>query len=321
MKKLILALIGVWFLLVPCSSEAQKVYRIGGLSSGDQFLPSLEGFRSRMKELGYIDGKNVHYDFHNSKGDPELLKTLAQNIVHGKPDVIVTSSSTATAPLAKATEGRNIPVVFLSAGNPLKFVKSYARPGNNITGISNATMELIEKRFELLKELDPSVKRVAALNNPKGINYQENATSTREAAKRLGLTLLEVEVTSREEIAKVLPNLTRNKVDAIAALADTLITSGIEMIVDHSIKERLPVIPMILANVNKGCLATYAADYFALGQQGAVMVDKILKGSKPADLPVEQPYKLKLIINLKTAKAIGLKISREMLLRADEVIE
>ncbi len=321
MKKLILALIGVWVLLVPCSSEAQKVYRIDGLSSGDQFLPSLEGFKSRMRELGYVEGKNVLYDFHNSKGDPELLKTMAQNMVRGKPDVIVTSSSTATVSLVKATESANIPVVFLSAGNPLKLVKSYARPGNNITGISTAALELTEKRLELLKELDPSVKRVATLNNPNGVNYQENATSIREAAKKLGLTLLEVEVTSREEIAKVLPNLTRKKVDAIAALADALITSGIEMIVDHSIKEKLPVIPVILTNVNKGCLATYGADYFALGQQGAVMVDKILKGSKPGDLPVEQPYKLKLVINLKTAKAIGLKISREMLLRADEVIE
>lgn len=305
----------------PQLALAQKVYRIGGLVSADQFLSSLEGFKNRMTEMGYIEGKNVRYDLHNSKGDPESLKSLAKKLVEDKPDLIVTSSTTATLPVAKATEGTNIPVVFLSAANPLKFVKSYSSSGNNLTGVSSSSLDLTEKRLELLKQLVPNGKRVISLHNRAGVNYEDHLRLTREGAKRLALNLVEVDVTSAEGLRQKLPVLTKKVGDAIFLQPDALITAAIKDIAQHAVAERLPCIPAIVENVRHGALATYSTDYFDMGRQGAVLVDKVLRGSKPSDLPIELPSKLQLVINLKTAKAIGLKIPKEILLRTDQVIE
>ncbi len=321
MKKSILALIAIWILSCPQPSEAQKVYRIGGLVADDQFVPAFDGFKAKMAELGYSDGKNIKYDLHNALGDREALKRLTQKVVQDKPDVIVTSSTTATAPVAKATEGTNLPVVFLSAGNPLQFVKSYVSSGNNLTGISSSSLDLTDKRMELLKELAPRVKRVIALQVPGEINYEEARRLTLEAAKKLGLVLVEVQA-SREEIKKKISGLVTRKLgDGLLIPPVAAVISAIEEIAQQAIKERLPVVGANIENVKRGALAAYSSDYFALGQQGAVLVDKILKGAKPSDLPIEQPFKLKLVLNLKTAKAIGLKIPKEILIRADELIE
>lgn len=302
-------------------AEAQKVYRIGSLNTAEQFVNAFEGFKSRMAELGYVEGRNVHYDFYNAKGSAEALNSFAKKMVQDKVDLIVTSATTSTVAAAKATEGTNIPVLFLSAGNPQKLVKSFASSGSNLAGISSATLEITGKRLELLRELAPSVKRVASFNDPGGVNYQANLIEIREGAKKLGFTLWDIEVRSREEIEKVLPSIRARTADAVFTPPESLITQFIELIAKHAINEKLPLITSLLANVKKGCLATYAADYFALGRQGAVLADKIFKGAKPSDLPIELPSKLKLVLNLKTAKAIGLKIPREILLRADEVIE
>ena len=306
----------------PQLALTQNVFRIGALISDDLFLPAIEGFKKKMAELGYTEGKNINYELHNAKGSAETLNKLAARVVQAKPDLIVTSSTTATAPVAKMTSGTDLPVVFLSAGNPLEFVNSYASSGNNLTGISSATVALTAKRLELLKELAPWVKRVASLNNPNGVNYRENLVAVREAAGKLRFTVTEINVTSREELVRETAAITRRVTDAIFLPPDTVITKNIEVLVTHCIKEKLPLIPPSPQSlVERGGLATYAPDYLALGQQGALLVHKILKGSKPSDLPVEQPVKLKLVINLKTANAIGLKIPKEMLLRADEVIE
>ncbi len=300
---------------------AQKVYRIGSLNTAEQFVNAFEGFKSRMAALGYVEGKNVRYDFYDAKGNVEALNGFAKKMVQDKVDLIVTSATTSTVAAAKATEGTNIPVVFLSAGNPQRLVKSFASSGSNLAGISAATLEITGKRLELLRELVPSAKRIASLNDASGVNFQANLTEIREGAKRMGFTVREIKIRSLEEIEKVLPSVTAKTADAIFTPPDTLITRFIEPIVKHAIGERLPVITSLLANVKKGCLATYAADYFALGRQGALLADKIFKGFKPSDLPIELPSKLSLVINLKTAKAIGLKIPREILLRADEVIQ
>jgi len=302
-------------------AEAQKVYGIGSLNTAEQFVNAFEGFKIRMAELGYVEGRNVRYDFYNAKGNAEALNSFAQKMVRDKVDLIVTSATSSTVAAVKATEGTNIPVVFLSAGNPQKLVKSFASSGSNLAGISAATLEITGKRLELLRELAPWVKRIASLNNPGGANFQANLDEVREGAKRLGFAIWDVEVRNREEIIRDIPAITRKKADAIFTPPDAFITDAIEVIAKHAIKEKLPLITSLLENVKKGCLATYAADYFALGRQGAALADKILKGVKPSDLPIELPEKLKLALNLKTAKAIGLKIPREILLRADEVIE
>lgn len=321
MKKLILALTVFCFLLSSRSSEAQKVHRVAGLVSADVFVPTFDGFKKKMAELGYTEGKNIKYDFYNAKGDQDTLKKLARKFVQDKPDLIITSSATATAPVAKATEGTNLPVVFLNVGNPLEFVKSYASSGNNLTGVSAATLDLTEKRLELLKEIAPRVKRVAALNNPKGLNYQEHLVAVREGAERTGFKIVEVKATSLKELQQVTATITNKVADAIFTQPDPLISANVELVIKQSIKAKLPMLPTLIPSVRSGGLATYGPDYFALGEQGAALVDRILKGAKPSSIPIEQPDKLVLAINLKTAKTIGLKIPREILLRADEVIE
>jgi len=309
-------------MLHPQPALGQKFYRIGALVAADQFLPAIEGFKGKMAEIGYVEGKNVRYEIHNARGDAGTLKQLARKLVQDRPDLIVTSSTTATAAVARTTEGTSIPVVFLSAGNPLKFVKSYSSSGNNLTGITTSSIDLTEKRMELLKELAPGLKKLICLHNPKGENYEANLKATREAAKKLGLQLVEVNVSSSEEIIRRASEIFNRRVgDAVFHPPDAIINAAIMAITSDINRERLPSIVANIGNVKAGALATYSADYFALGQQGAVLVDKVLKGARPRDLPIEQPFKLKLVLNLKTAKAIGLRIPREILLRADEVFE
>ncbi len=322
MKKTVFALIFGFLLCFPNSSGAQKVYRIGAAVTNDRLMLAIEGFKKRMSELGYIEEKNVKYDVYNAHSDLEEVKRIAQKLVQEKPDLIVTSSTSDTAPVAKASSGTNMPVVFLSAGNPLAFVKSYASSGNNLTGISTAAIDLTPKRMELLKELAPGIKRLISINNPNGATYQEYLRATREAAKKLGLELTEVDITSQEELVQwAKSHLHRKLGDAVFYPPDAVILDAIPEAFPYIVREKLPSVSVNVARVKEGALAAYGADYFALGQQGAVLVDKILKGAKPASLPIEQPDKLVLVINLKTAKAIGLKIPKEILIRADEVIE
>lgn len=321
-KKSILAMtLGSFMFTSPVG--AQKVYQIGALVAEDQFSAAFEGFKDKMTGLGYIEGKNVKYYFHNAKGDQDSLKKMVEQLMKDKNDLIVTSSTTATIPVAKATAETNIPVVFLSAGNPLRFVKSYSSSGNNLTGISSSSLDLAEKRLELLKEIAPAVKRVIFINNPLGENHEAYLRLTREAAKRLGLELtdLEIRAGSGNEVKQKIHLITRKSGDAVLIPPDVPFVAVTDDIAHQAIKERLPVVGPNVQTVRRGYLAGYSSDYYSLGQQGASLVDKILKGARPMDLPIEQPFRLNLIINLRTAKALGLKIPKEILLRADEVIE
>jgi putative ABC transport system substrate-binding protein len=303
------------------TAGAQKVYSIGSLNTAEQFISAFEGFKNRMTELGYRENHNVRYQSYNSRGESDLLVTLGHKLVQDKVDLIVTSSTSASAAAVKATERNPIPILFLSAGNPEKLVKGYAGSGNNLAGISSASLELLEKRFELLKELAPAAKRLAVLHYPPGINYKSNILQTREAAARFNLKLREFNVTNGEEMEKSSGAINRSDFDAIFSPPESFITEKVEVIVRQAIKEKLPLITSLLVNVERGCLATYAADYYSLGKQGASLADKILKGAKPGSLPIEMPEKVNLVINLKTARAIGLDISKELLLRADHIFE
>jgi putative ABC transport system substrate-binding protein len=243
--------------------------------------------------------------------------------VRDAPDLIVTSSTTATVPVAKLTEATHIPVVFLSAGNPLKLVKSYSSSGNNLTGISSAVMELTEKRLELFKRLSSTIRRVIFLTNRKATNYDEYLAATRGAAQRMGFTLAEVEIqaTNVEEVSKQSALVTRKSGEALFVPPDIAFVGATESIAQWAVKEKLPSIGPTVQTARRGLLAGYSSDYHSLGQQGAILVDKILRGARPADLPIEQPHKLQLVINLKSAKAIGIKLPKEILLQADELIE
>src|SRR5688572_13094569 len=182
-------LLSLALIVSPCWAQGQKVYRVGALVADDQFIPAITGFKQRMAEIGYVEGKHIVYDLQNSQGDQDLLGKLAETLVQRKPDLIVTSSTTASVPIAKLTAGTDLPVVFLSAGDPLRLVKSYASSGNNVTGISSSSIELTAKRMELLKKLAPKVKRVILLIDTAaiGINHERLTSDAQEAAKRLGL--------------------------------------------------------------------------------------------------------------------------------------
>jgi len=320
-----IAFLAFVLILEPCWAQAQKVYRIGALVADDQFIPAVDGFKQRMAELGYVEGKNITYDFQNSKGDQDVLKRLAETLVQRKPDLIVTSSTTASVPIAKFTQGTNLPVVFLSAGDPLRLVKSYASSGNNLTGISSSSVELTAKRMELLKNLAPKIKRVILLIDTVGIgiNHERLTADAREAAKKLGLEPVQLDIQTRnaDEMKQQIPLIKRSLGDALFVPPEASIVAATEDIARQVIKEKLPHVGPNIETVRRGLLAAYSSNYHSLGQQGAVLVDKVLKGARPTDLPIEQPFKLHLRLNLKTARAIGLDIPKDILLQADEIIK
>ena len=319
------AVLVLMVVIAPSRTEAQKVYRVGALVADDQFIPAVDGFKQRIAELGYVEGKNITYDFQNSKGDQDVLRRLAETLVQRKPDLIVTSSTTASVPVAALTKGSHLPVVFLSAGDPLRLVKSYASSGNNLTGISSSSVELTAKRMELLKSLAPKIKRVILLIDTVGIgiNHERLTADAREAAKQLGLepVQLEIQTKNAEQMKQKIPLIKRSLGDALFVFPEASIVAVTEDIARQAIKEKLPHVGPNIETVRRGLLAAYSSNYHSLGQQGAMLVDKILKGAKPTDLPIEQPFKLHLRLNLRTAQAIGLDIPKDILLQADEIIQ
>ena len=318
-----LTLLTVISIVSPNWAHAQKVYRIGALVADDQFVFAVDGFKKRMVQMGYVEGKNVSYNFQNSKGDQVALKRMAEILVQEKPDLIVTSSTTATVTMAKLTAGSNFPVVFLSAGDPLRVVKSYASSGNNLTGISTSSLDLIDKRMELLKNIAPKIKRVILLVDTVGIgiNHERFVSDARDAAKRLNLEPVELQIQARnaEEMKQKIPLIKRSLGDALFLPPEATVVAATEDMTRQVIKEKLPHVGPNVETVKRGLLAAYSSNYFSLGEQGAVLVDKVLKGARPTDLPIEQPFKLHLMLNLKTAKAIGIEIPSDILLQADEV--
>jgi putative ABC transport system substrate-binding protein len=228
-------------------------------------------------------------------------------------------------PIAKLTKGTDLPVVFLSAGDPLRLVKSYASSGNNLTGISSSSVELTAKRMELLKKLAPQVKRVILLIDTAaiGINHERLTGDAQEAAQRLDLehVRLAIHTKNPEEMKQKIHLIKRSLGDALFVPPVATIVASTEDIARQVIKEKLPHVGPNVETVNRGLLAAYSSNYHSLGQQGAILVDKIFKGAKPTDLPIEQPFKLHLRLNLKTARAIGLKVPKEILIQADEVIK
>jgi putative tryptophan/tyrosine transport system substrate-binding protein len=225
--------------------------------------------------------------------------------------------------MAKLTAGSNFPVVFLSAGDPLRVLKSYASSGNNLTGISTSSLDLIDKRMELLKNIAPKTKRVILLVDTVGIgiNHERFVSDARDAAKRLNLEPVELQIQARnaEEMKQKIPLIKRSLGDALFLPPEATVVAATEDMTRQVIKEKLPHVGPNVETVKRGLLAAYSSNYFSLGEQGAVLVDKVLKGARPTDLPIEQPFKLHMMLNLKTAKAIGIEIPSDILLQADEV--
>jgi putative tryptophan/tyrosine transport system substrate-binding protein len=301
--------------LSPLAGEAQltgKVPRIGYVV--------LSPFVAGLRELGWVEGKTIAIEYRSAKWNHELFDDLAEELVRMKVDIIVTAGGE-TAPMAVRRASSTIPIVMAVSNDPVAagLVNNLAKPGGSVTGMSLMTPELGPKRLELLKEAAPRVSRLAVLWNPTFSKAELRATEA--AARKLGVTLKPMEVRNAQDLSRVFAGLEKEPPDALTMFFDPLSTGYRELIADFAKKHRLPTIFGAKEFAQAGGLMSYAPDVPDLFRRAAGHVDRILKGAKPADLPVEQPTKFELVINLKTAKALGLTIPQSILLRADEVIE
>ena len=312
----------------PLAAEAQqaaKVARIGYLSPNLAANPHLpESFRQGLRDLGYVEGRNVVIEYRDAEGKLERLPALAAELVALKVDVIVAAGPPAALAAKQAT--RTLPIVFASSGDPVTsgLVTSLARPGGNVTGLSALTQELVGKRLELLKQAGPGVSQVAVLWHPGvlGERTEKDMLKGAEvAARALGVRLQVVEARGPEDFGRAFSEMTRARAGALTVLGSVMFVNERRRLVDLAAKNRLPAVYAQREFVDAGGLMSYGANLADLFRRAATYVDKILKGAKPGDLPVEQPTKFELVINLKTAKALGLTIPPSLLARADEVIQ
>jgi len=322
-------LIAVTLLAVGVIAEAQqptKVPRIGYLSNDDPALESAraDGIRLALRERGYMEGQNIAIEYRYAEGKPDRYPELAAELVRLKVDVIVVAGGEG---LARAAENatKTIPIVMVGQGlDPLKagLVESLARPGGNVTGITNLGGELGGKRLELLKEAVPKVARVAVLYDPA---IRSSVIEVKEvlpvAGRALRLTIQPWEVRAADNFEKVFAALNKQRPDGLYVLGGVLMRANQKRIVGFALKSRLPSVYVSRGAVETGGLMYYGADLADSYRRIAYFVDRILKGTKPADLPVEQPTKFELVINLKTAKQIGLTIPPDVLARANKVIK
>jgi putative ABC transport system substrate-binding protein len=303
--------------------QAEKVYRLGFLSSQTPttLTPVLNAFKQKLRDLGYAEGRNLAIEYRWAEGRYERFPALARELVRLEVEVIVTPDGVPPTLAAKAAT-RTIPVVFF-AGDAVEsgLVQSLARPGGNLTGVSGLTAGLDAKRLEILKEAVPAAARVAVLWNPENLTGVPQRNRMALAAEALKVQLRMLEARSPGEIDGAIATAVRDRSDALLVLADPTLTSQRKRIVDVATHSRLPVGGMFRTFAEVGALLSYGPNVVEISRQLAVYADKILKGAKPADLPVEQPTKYDLVINLKTAKALGLTIPQALLLRADQVIE
>ena len=305
------------------AQQAGKVWRVGMLDTTSAALnaKNIDAFRAGMRALGYVEGQNLIIEYRSFDGRIERLPQLAAELVKLKCDVIVTRG-TPPALAAKKAAGP-IPIVMAAIGEPVEsgMVESLARPGGNVTGMSAFVTQLTQKRIELLKELVPSITRVGALDNLTNASVPAQWDETKLAAQTLGLQALMFDVRKPEDIALSFEATIAKNVNALAVGNDSVVIASREQIAGLAAKHKLPSIYASREYVDAGGLIAYAAHYPDLYRRAAAYVDKIFKGAKPADLPVEQPTKLEIVVNLKAAKALGLTVPPTLLARADEVIE
>jgi putative ABC transport system substrate-binding protein len=309
-------------LCVPAEAQQPaKIHRVAVLSPGTQPRPVVEAFKQGLRDLGYIEGKNVLFEYRYADLKLERLPELATELVRLKPDIIFVHSVTAAQAVKRATT--TIPVVVGTAGDLVQdgIVTSLARPGGNITGLTLLSPELDGKRLELLKEIARKVTRVAVLVNSDNPGWQRYPQDLEAAGRALGLRLQRAEVNGPAEIERAFSTMTASGINGVLVVTDSLFQRYARQIADLAIKHRLPSISEVPEFAEAGGLIQYGLSISDLGRQSAAFVDKILKGAKPSDLPVERPTKFEFIINLKTAKAIGLTVPPEVLMRAEKVIK
>ena len=322
LKKIINWLLPIVLLATVSIAEAQqtKVPRIGVLWLGAAPNANVNAFIQGLRELGYAEGKNLLIEYRFAEGKADRLPELAKELVRLKVDAIFTGGTPAIYALREATN--TIPIVFFSASDPIGtgVVASLAHPGGNITGISALASDLWPKRLELLKEIFPKLSRVAMIWNKGNAGMNLEAKATLEVAGPLGVTLQDRGVKDPNELDTVFALMIKDRPDGFLALMDPVLNSYQKRILDFLAQNRLPAIFENKTWVEAGGLISYGANYAEAHQRAAALMDKILKGTKPADIPVEQPTRFELVINLQTAKQIGVTIPPNVLARADKVI-
>jgi ABC-type uncharacterized transport system substrate-binding protein len=316
---------GLGVLAAPQASLAQqkpgKVFRVGMLDGTATSSYRMEALLRGLRELGYISGKNIIIEHRQAEGQYERLSVLAAELVGLKPDVIVVGSPPAIRVAQKATTV--IPIIMCASGDPVGagFVASLSHPGGNITGLSNLNVDLSSKYLELLHVAAPKLSKVAVLVNPGHPNHPDMLKNIRAAAKTAGVHVMPLQAATTSEIVAAFGAMTRERASALIVLADPLFFTQARRIADLALQHRLPTIFWTREMAEVGGLMSYGQDIAEHFYRAATYVDKILKGAKPGDLPVELATKIELVVNLKTAKAIGLTIPRDLLFRADKVIE
>ena len=311
-------------LLAPLVAKAQqrtKVPRVGVLSDVSPPDLNVTAFRQGLRALGYTDGQDIIAEYRYAHGMADRVPGLVAELLRLKVDVLVVGGTVA-ARSAKA-QTTTVPIVFALAGDPVGsgLVASLARPGGNVTGLSNIIAELGGKQLELLREAVPHVSRVAVLYNPVNPASEPALNSTRKAARALAVELQVLEVRQPNQLASAFSAMTAWRPGALLALSDAVIGNDIPQLSKLAVDNRLPAMYASSRFAEAGGLLTYGPSFSDNWRRAALFVDKILKGAKPADLPVEQPTKFELVINMKTAKALGLTIPQSLLVRGDEVIQ
>ncbi len=324
-RRKFLSALGGGLLAAPPATQAQqpgKVHRIGylGVTTASSYARHVEALRLGLRDLGYVEGKNLAIEYRWAEDKYDRLPDLAAELVRMKVDLIVTHTTPGTLAAKHATT--TIPIVMAISGDAVAtgLVASIARPGGNITGSSFFFPELIAKRLELLTEARPAARRMAALVNPDNPAHTLALKARESVAAVLKVELEVVEVRASQDVSDIFSAMVKRGVEAISVLDDPMLIANAPQIADLAVKSRLPTIGF-REIVDAGGLIAYSVDFPAAWRRAAVFVDKILKGAKPADLPVEQPTKFELVINRKTAKALGLTIPQSLLQRADHMIE
>ena len=325
-RRTFLASTGAVLLAAPLAAEAQpvgNVFRIGFLGPGSErvYTDPIRSLRAGLHELGYVEGKNSVFEYRFAEDKYERLSDLAAELVRNKADVIVVHSTPGTRAAKQAT--RTIPIVMVNVADPVGagLVASLARPGGNITGVSNVDVGLAAKRLELLKEVRPKLSLVGVLRNPNNPSGELQLRETQAAARSLGIEIQLFDVRDRKELDSAFSVMAEARADAFTVMGDPLFLSQQKHIANLATTKRLLSVFARNENVEAGGLMSYGPTFADQFRQAATYVDKILKGAKPGELPVEEPTRMYLVINLKTAKAIGLTIPPSLLARADQVIE
>ena len=310
--------------LVSHAQQQGKMWRVGFLAPRRRPVSIdadfLGAFPRGMRELGYVEGKNLVIEWRFADGEFERISPLAAELVRLKVDVIVSGSSQAIRALQKATA--TIPIVMATSGDPIGsgFVKSLARPGGNVTGLSNLTSDIGTKQLELLLSMVPKLSRVAVLVNPVNPSLATFLKYVQAEAQRVGVEVLTMEARTPQEIENAFPMMAQGNAKAVIVATDGLFIQQYRQIAELAAKNRLPSASSIREYVEAGGLMSYGPNLAEQLRRAATYVDKIFKGAKPGELPVEQSAKFELLINAKTAKALGLTIPSELLLRADRII-